>query len=224
MRAAFRFEKLGAARWISHLDLMRAMSRAVRRAGLPAKYSQGFHPHVVMSFAQALGVGCFSGGEYMEISLGDAIALDEAVNTLNDVLPNGIRMTGAWRMPEGIPSLMASVSAALWLVEFEGPADDTVMSKFTSLPGRENITVEKEGKGGKSLVDIRPGLYSVEKAQNGIELSLAAGSKLNIRPELVVKAALGNAGAAKAITRLELYSIVNGRREPLYKLFDTGDF
>jgi hypothetical protein len=224
----------------------------------------------VMSFAQALGLGYFSEGEYMEVALDDSASLDEAVKALNATLPEGIRMTGGWRMPEDFPTLMASVTAARWLVEFEESVDETLIGKFSSLLVRENIEVEKEGKNGTSVVDIRPGIYSIAKtippiacghppfirgggdcgsiqpSENpqernppyegggrelaagglftGIELLLAAGSKFNIRPELVVKAALGSADAAKAVTRRELYSTGNERHMPLYKLFDTGDF
>jgi hypothetical protein len=225
-----------------------------------------------MAFAQALGVGCFSSGEYMEISLDDSAAPCDAAKVLNDSLPEGIRITGAWRMPESFPSLMAAVTAARWLVDFDSLVDETLAGKFSSLLGRENIVVEKEGKSGTSTVDIRPGIYSIElstwpgpwisplslrryplllraggelgteakpspsntplpqdgggvgERAGGIELLLAAGSKLNIRPELVVKAALGNEEKAKAITRLELYSTGNERHVPLYKFFDTGDF
>ena len=54
-------------RFIGHLDLMRYFQKAVRRAELPAAYSQGFSPHMIMSFANPLGVGLTSDGEYFDI-------------------------------------------------------------------------------------------------------------------------------------------------------------
>jgi radical SAM-linked protein len=263
MRAVFRFSECGAARWISHLDLMRAMARAVRRAGLPAKYTQGFHPHVAMSFAQALGVGYFSLGEYMELELDDSAGLEDAAKALNAALPGGIEITGAWRLDGKAPTLMAAVAASRWRVEFEEPPDEALLRKFRALLDLETIEVVKEGRNGPTNVDIRPGLYSIEKiippiacghppfvrgegdcgnilrstnAQERnspyegemrgdcIELLLAAGSRLNIRPELVVKAALGGAGAVKAFTRMELYAMVNERLTPLYEICTDGDF
>ena len=91
MRTVFRLEKDGPAQYIAHLDLMRAMNRAIRRAGLPAQYSQGFHPHIVMSFAQALGLGYLSRGEYMEISLPEGYDLTAARSRLSGALPEGLR-------------------------------------------------------------------------------------------------------------------------------------
>lgn len=223
MRAAFKFNKGGAARYIAHLDLMRAMNRAIRRAGIPAAYSQGFHPHIVMSFAQALGLGYLSEGEYMEIALPDGYPLPEAMDSLNRALPCGLCLTGAWQVPEEFPTLMASVSAARWQVELAAEEDETAAQQFLSLLSRETIEVAKEGKNGQTIVDIRKGIYSIEPAGGRIGLFLAAGSALNIRPELVVKAALGIEAKPCPMTRTELYSFDNGRHSPLYRFFINGE-
>ncbi|MDD3244216.1 MAG: TIGR03936 family radical SAM-associated protein, partial [Eubacteriales bacterium] len=71
VRVAFRFCKEGDLAYISHLDLQRTMHRAVKRAQLPVEYSKGFHALPLVSFAHALGVGCTSEGECMEIVLKD---------------------------------------------------------------------------------------------------------------------------------------------------------
>lgn len=223
MRTVFRFEKGGTARYISHLDLMRTMNRAIHRAGLPASYSQGFHPHITMAYAQALGLGYLSSGEYMEISLADGCDPAGAVDALNGVLPAGIRMTGAWPLDDAFPTLMAAVTAALWRVEFAGGIDDVRLAAFRSLMERDSVMVLKEGKNGSAQADIRKGLLGMERAESGIELFLAAGSALNIRPELVVKAALGSVEAIKTIARLELYTSVNERHVPFYKICIGGE-
>jgi radical SAM-linked protein len=222
MRTVFKFSKSGAARYISHLDLMRTMSRAIRRAVLPAAWSQGFHPHIVMSFAQALGLGYLSYGEYMDITLDDTCTPAQAVIELNKVLPDGIHMSGAWQLAEAAPTLMASVSAARWLVEFDEIPGE-LLDKFVALLAQDTIEVIKEGKNGTSNVEIRRGIYSIEGRESGIELFLAAGSVLNIRPELVIKAALGSDAHVKVITRLELYTLVNGQQMPFYKICIGGD-
>lgn len=223
MRTVFKFSKGGAARYISHLDLIRTMNRAIRRAGLPAAYSQGFHPHIVMNFAQALGLGYLSEGEYMEITLDDSFGLQTAVEVLNGVLPDGLIITGAWQLNESFPTLMASVSAALWRVEFDIRENEALMGKFKSLLERDTVEVVKEGKNGPVNAEIRRGIYTIESRKGCIELFLAAGSALNIRPELVVKAALGDDRPAASMTRLELYTMVNGRHLPFYKICIGGD-
>ena len=219
MRAAFKFIKGGATRYIAHLDLMRAMNRAIRRAGLPAQYSQGFHPHIVMSFAQALGLGYLSEGEYMEIALPDGYPLKQAMDQLNGALPDGLKATGVWEIPKGMATLMAQVTAARWRIEFAGPLSEDEVKRFKALLDRETIDVVKDGKNGPAAMEIRKGIYSIEINNGVAELFLAAGSALNIRPELVVKAALGTAEPARAMIRLDLYATKGGRQLPLSEIF-----
>ena len=66
------FEKLGRMSWFSHLDLQSTMQRALRRADLPVRYSQGFNPHVNLAFATALSVGAQSRCELMDVELEEA--------------------------------------------------------------------------------------------------------------------------------------------------------
>ena len=219
MRAAFKFRKGGATRYIAHLDLMRAMNRAIRRAGLPAQYSQGFHPHIVMSFAQALGLGYLSEGEYMEISLPDGYPLAQAMDQLNSTLPEGLIAINAWQIPDGMATLMAQVTAARWRIDFDEPLAGENSMRFQALLDRETIEVIKDSKNGPAAMEIRKGIYSIEVKNGGVELFLAAGSALNIRPELVVKAALGSAEFVSAMTRLELYAMIDGRQLPLSDIF-----
>ncbi len=87
MRLIAEFEKIGPAAYISHLDLQRVMGRALRRAKAPIKYSQGFNPHVLMSFATALSVGCESVCEILDLPLEYE---DKTLpQTLNANLPRG---------------------------------------------------------------------------------------------------------------------------------------
>ena len=64
MNIRIKFRKYGAMKFISHLDVMRYFQKAMRRAGIDICFSEGFSPHMIMSFAAPLGVGLTSGGEY----------------------------------------------------------------------------------------------------------------------------------------------------------------
>ena len=61
------FSKTGRAKYVSHLDLVRAMTRAVRRADIPLWYTEGFNPRPKLVFASPLSVGCGSACEIMDI-------------------------------------------------------------------------------------------------------------------------------------------------------------
>lgn len=69
MKLRIKFRKYGAVRYIGHLDVMRFFQKAIRRAGIDVKYSSGFSPHQIMTFAAPLGVGITSNGEYMDIEV-----------------------------------------------------------------------------------------------------------------------------------------------------------
>ena len=69
MIVRMRFTKLGKIRWTSHRDVARMWERALRRAGLPVAYTQGFSPRPQLSFGLALPTGCESVAEYLDVSL-----------------------------------------------------------------------------------------------------------------------------------------------------------
>ncbi|NQU17159.1 MAG: DUF2344 domain-containing protein [Candidatus Saganbacteria bacterium] len=92
------YTKGGEVRFISHLDLMRVISRAIRRANLPIAYSQGFNPRMKMSFGQALKVGQSSGSEEAKLTFEEEISPQEVVDRLNLVLPNGVDVLTASRI------------------------------------------------------------------------------------------------------------------------------
>ena len=77
MRILLEYTRGERVKYISHLDLMRAMQRAVRRAELSIAFSQGFNPHPIMAFASALPVGTTSEREYMDILLTKPVSLSE---------------------------------------------------------------------------------------------------------------------------------------------------
>ena len=89
-RIKITYTKGEEVKFISHLDLMRAISRAIRRTDLPIAYSQGFNPRMKMSFGQALKVGATSEGEEAKLTFEQEISPQEVMDRLNQVLPQGI--------------------------------------------------------------------------------------------------------------------------------------
>ena len=69
MKARIKFRKNGVMKFIGHLDIMRYFQKAIRRAEIPIAFTSGYSPHMIMSFANPLGVGLTSDGEYFDIEL-----------------------------------------------------------------------------------------------------------------------------------------------------------
>ena len=79
LKARIKFRKYGIMRFIGHLDVMRFFQKAMRRANIPIAFTGGYSPHMIMSFAQPLGVGLTSDGEYLDIELTESISSEDAV-------------------------------------------------------------------------------------------------------------------------------------------------
>ena len=111
-----RITKDEAIRYISHLDYASLMQRAIRRAKLPAAYSEGFNPHMKMSFASALSVGVTSDAEYMDVELSETLPETEIAKRLRSALPDGVRLLNL-RVLDGKPkALMALTDEAVYEV------------------------------------------------------------------------------------------------------------
>jgi len=90
------YSKGEAVKYISHRDLMRAVQRAVRRADLPIAYSQGFNPHMKISWGNALKVGATSEREAAELQFERWVKPDEVKERLNQALPKGLAILEAY--------------------------------------------------------------------------------------------------------------------------------
>ena len=93
------FSKKGMMKYISHLDLMRLFMRALRRAELPVKITEGFNPHPKFSIKRALKLGLESDGEEATVTLKDLIQPEEFRERLQKQLPDGILIKDVGLLP-----------------------------------------------------------------------------------------------------------------------------
>lgn len=92
MKIRIKFSKQGATKYIGHLDLMRYFQKAMRRADIAIRYSEGFSPHQIMSFAAPLGLGLTGSGEYLDIEVTAASSSAEMEERLNAVMAEDIKI------------------------------------------------------------------------------------------------------------------------------------
>lgn len=91
-KIGFVFSKKDLMKYISHLDLMRLFMRAMRRADLPIKITQGFNPHPKLSIKRALKLGLESNHEEATVLLTEEIKPEEFKKRLQEQLPEGIKI------------------------------------------------------------------------------------------------------------------------------------
>ena len=94
-RIKVKYKKGEEVRFISHRDLMRAFTRAIRRAKLPIAYSQGFNPHMKISWGNALKVGATSEGEFAELQFEGWVKPREVIEKLGPQMPKGLEILEA---------------------------------------------------------------------------------------------------------------------------------
>jgi radical SAM-linked protein len=116
-RYRFQYEKKGKARFLSHLDMVKAFTRALRVSGLPVAYSEGFTRRPKISFGPPLPLGFTGASEYLDVELASAPETDPLAE-LNRLLPSGVRLLEWKRLEPGSPSLSSSCTTARYRVVF----------------------------------------------------------------------------------------------------------
>ncbi len=197
-----QFSKTGRARYISHLDLSRAMTRAMRRAEIPLWYTEGFNRHPYITFAAPLSLGVESFCETMDIRLEEDMPMGDLCNRLNEVMPEGLAILSA-APAEKKPG---ELGFARYRIAFTGPrkaVEDCLVQDSILVMKRTKKKTVKE-------MDIKPFLEDItwSDTENGciLELTLPLGASQTINPALLVEAVTKQTGAA-AITRLKLYCL-----------------
>lgn len=196
MKMLVVFEKLGAHRFIGHLDLVRAMQRALRRSGLPVCYSQGFNPHLLLSFAAPLSVGTEGEREIMELPLGGDISEADFLDRLNRALPMGLKARAARLLPDEAPPAMARLFSAVYRLVPDSHAKELQ----AALPGflaQERVPFLKKTKSGERADDLRPLVYNLTFRDGALIAVLAASEKGTAKPDQLAEALCAFAGVEK---------------------------
>lgn len=198
-----KFTKGEGVRFSSHLDTQRLFQRAMRRAKVPCRFSQGFSPHPVMSFASALPVGAISEGEYVDIALEEEMGTEAFIDAMNAALPAAVRITFARQIEDSFPSLTSLVYAARYRAELSEAKDAAgAVERFLQ---RDSVFMQKQGKGGLRELDIRPLVYELFLQEDTLCMLLAASSSKSVSPKLLLTALFGGETAAR-LCRTELYA------------------
>ena len=154
------FEKVGTARFISHLDLMRLFQRAFKRAGLPLTHTQGFNPRPSVSIALPLSLGAESHCELLDFDLESPVPLEDIRNRLNAALIDGIRVREVYDNGAKIKYL-ALLQSRLTL-EYDGSIPAGAESAIGQLFARETLVLEKKNRNGVTQQDIIPMIRNLE--------------------------------------------------------------
>jgi radical SAM-linked protein len=187
-RYRITFGKNGALRFTSHLDLARIWERALRRAGTPLVYSQGFNPRPRLQLAAALPLGYASTCELLDAWLETELSDSDAFQArLSETVPDGLHIHKIEEVSLHSPSLQSVTRSAQYQVRIaEDLGAETLSARVAEMLGREEIWHERRGK----KLDIRPLIYAVEVVPdegNTLLMSLALSQEHGtLRPDDVL--------------------------------------
>ena len=173
MNMLVKFARSGPISFCSHLDLLRCVQRTMRRSGIPMQYSQGFNPHPILTFAQALGVGLETRGDYFAVGLLETVEPQTLIRRFNEHAPNGLKALCARDMAEQEKSPMALVEAAIYRVEVESGDLDALhdgVNKLLATTCYTHMIKEKEQ-------NIRPLIHSADCDQTGALFCVSCGNE-----------------------------------------------
>jgi radical SAM-linked protein len=196
-RYRLTYEKTGVARYIGHLDLQNLFQRAIRRAGIKPRYSEGFNPHPIISFASPLSVGTDGLAEIADIDLAERVPVDGIVSLLNAALPDGLAAKSCAELtPEDKPAA-ALLRRAGYMITVR--TEDTTLTELSEAAKEFlscehfNIKVQREGK-PPSETDIRGLVYELSANGDIVEAVIACGGQGNLKPSVLAEALCSIAG------------------------------
>lgn len=212
MKYRIKFEKGENVRFLGHLDLMRTFQRIIRRAKLPIKYSEGYNPHQIISFAQPLSVGLISECEYLEMETVENINIDELKEKINKNSPEGINILDVRIVEKNEKKAMAALELARYEVILDKEFKKEDIIKYMD---QDKILVIKKTKKKIKEIDIKEDIKEINIDNNILNVLLSAGSVRNIKIDLVLKTLYDFFDESfdiykMDIKRMGLYKIDNG--------------
>jgi radical SAM family uncharacterized protein/radical SAM-linked protein len=215
-RWRLRFEKLGAAALLGHLDLIRELPRIIRRAGVKTAYTEGYHPKPDMSYAPALALGVASLDEYVDTKLVDAPEPDELVARLNAACAGGLRFKAAMRLGPQDPGLSRVLTSARYILALSDAALDSfggsswLEDRIATFLGESAVRVRRNVQGIGKLVDVRAPVESLRIGGDSAKCDVEAAGLVGRLTPVEVELRILQSGSVRLT---ELVDVLTGQTD-----------
>lgn len=191
-KARMRFAKEGRAKYISHLDLMHTMQRAMARCQMPLWFTEGFNQHAYVSVALPLSTGYSGEYEFLDFNLLSENVPINAVEALNAVFPEGLRAIEIYPLADGgmpLRDIAWSKYRITWSFADGVPAD--FAENVNKLFAQSTVEIVKRSKRGEKTVNMRElmnGFALTEQDGQVIAEVVTAAGNNNMSPEYLTRA------------------------------------
>ncbi len=200
------FSKTGRLKYLSHLELVTLLQRAMRKAGVPLVYSKGFHPFPNIAFGPPLGVGISGLSEYFDMEIIPPFDLVINSRKLNDILPEGIYIKDMAARPANTKSLSSFITRYEYEIKYK---DLSGAYRFLS---EKEINIQRE----KHTINLRP---MVEESrltnEDTITLIVVDQGKIKVRLGELLPLIFNTPLEKLKIVRVALYGWNDGWIRPL---------
>lgn len=182
------FSVRGPLAYLSHLELMKVFRQSFRRSTLPISFSEGFNPHMKLSFAIAKGVGLESEGELLEIETDQEINVYEFLERINKVIPEGLKVKTLKEKTISTKSLSSMLRKAKYLLAYgEGVCSDDYRVIIEDKLNKSEILMEVKTKKSIGIKDIKEYILNWNFTNDGVIIEVYAGSDKNLRIDNLLK-------------------------------------
>ena len=197
MRMLAVFEKSERIRHIGHLDIQRSVQRGLRRSNLPVAYSNGFNPHILVTFASALSTGACGLREIMDVTMASEVSETEFLRRMNRAMPQELRLLEARAVDDKHPALMGMLRAACYDLKIRDAGQaDRLIRAIPAMMDRTSIPATRKTKTTLKETDIKPLIYALGGEKDHLFATLALTEREACKPGMLMEALKRDAGIA----------------------------
>ncbi len=180
MKIQVKFIKQGSLRFISHHNLMKLFERAIRRARISVKMSEGYNPRPKIAYPLALPVGIKGIDEKLEMELCERMEASELETRLKKQLPENMQITSVEPISTKVKSTVKDVTYVV--IPKNGKMPEAGIAD--ELLSKDAVIIQRQGK--KRAFNIRPSIDSIKTNSQSIDLDLKMTPEGMARPEEVL--------------------------------------
>ena len=224
MRMLAVFEKSERIRHIGHLDIQRSVQRGLRRSGLPVAYSNGFNPHILITFASALSTGACGLREIMDVTMAEPVEEGFFLERMNASMPPELGLKEARAIDDRHPALMGLLRAAVYdLMIRDKKQSERIIAAVPEMMAMESIPALRKTKTALKECDIRPLIYDLQYEGQHLIATLALTEREACKPGMLMEALCRKAGIQEEVRMLITRKALlgedeEGRLKPLERL------
>lgn len=214
MRMLAVFEKGERIRHIGHLDIQRSVQRGLRRSGLPVAYSNGFNPHILITFASALSTGACGTREIMDVTMAEEVTAEEFLERMNKAMPPEMRLSEARALDQKHPALMASLRAAKYDLLIRDPEQaEKLAAAIPGMMAKETVMAMRKTKTALKECDIKPLIHELKSEGQHILATLTLTEREACKPGMLTEALAREAGIEGEVRMLVTRTALLGEDE-----------